>query len=79
MVSASNSKLALVEHLPSSASHTALDQKTQKDRMEEVLVAGPSAALDVAFVLCPAAISAQFDGVQGSVNLPAFLSSFKVN
>lgn len=75
----SDSELALVEHLPSSASHKALDQKTQKHGMEEVLVAGPPAALDLAFVSCPAGISAQFDGVQGSDNSPAFLSSFKVN
>lgn len=77
----SNSKLALVEHLPSSANHTALHQRTNEklgwrrlnlnlprngEVWQEVLVAGPSAALDLAFVLCPAGIPDQLDGVQDS-------------
>lgn len=83
----SNSKFALVEHLPSSANHTALDQRTNEkpgwrrlnpnlprngEVWQEGLVAGPSSALDLALVLCPAGIPFQFDGVQGSVNSPAF-------
>lgn len=83
----SNSKSALVEHLPPSANRTALDQRTNEksgwrrlnpyllrngEVWQEVLVAGPSAALDLALVLCPAGISVQFDGVQGSVNSPVF-------
>lgn len=39
---------------------------------QEVLAAAPSAALDLSFVSCPAGISVQSDGVQGSVNSPGF-------
>lgn len=88
----SNSKFALVEHLPSSTNHTALDQRTNEkpgwrrlnpnvprngEVWQEVLVAGPSAVLDLAFVLCPAGISVQFGGVQGSINSPVFFHLFK--
>lgn len=65
-------------------SHSFGSQDKQKARMEEldpnlplkgevwleVLVPGQSAALDLPVALCPAGISVQCGGVQGSVNSP---------
>lgn len=88
----SNSKLALVEHLLSSANHTALDQSAHENprcrRLNpnlgssgemwlEVLIAAPAAALNLAFVSCPAGISVQFDGAL-VIHLLSFISQSKL-
>lgn len=88
----SNSKFALVEHLLSSANHAALDQSTHENprcrRLNpnlgssgemwlEVLIAGPAAALNLAFVFCPAGISVQFDGAL-LIHLLSFISQSKL-
>lgn len=62
-----NSKSALVEHLPPSTNPTALDHRAKKKSQDGGVgckpplkkggVAGPSAALDLPSVLCPAGIS----------------------